>query len=95
MAEGKSLSLSRIGLNLAADKNRGEIQIRMRSDQPIEVSLSANGKEVGKSKLEQATEFSTVELGRFEAGASVIKTLKLSFESSVDSKVEIDWVKVD
>ena len=95
LAARKPLSLSRGGLNLAAGKNSGKIQMRLRSDRPMEVSFYANGKSVGKSNVEANSEFSSIELGKFTGDEKVIKSLKLDFSSAEDAKVEIDWIKVD
>ncbi len=95
LTASKPLSLSRDGLNLAADKNSGKIQMRLRSDRPVEVSFHANGKPVGKSNVEANSEFSSIELGKFAGDEKVIKSLKLDFSSAEDAKVEIDWIKVD
>ena len=86
-------SISRSGLNLDSTKNKGKLAIHISSSAKTEISVSANGKELGKAVSDSKT-LKTVSIALDSNWTGSIKELKIDFSSAKGSTVTIDWIRV-
>lgn len=91
----ESASISRKGLKLDASKNKGKLAIRMRATAKTELTVAANGKEIGKAVCAGNNEFAaaTVPLGASWSGT--IESLTISLAAPKGTTVEVDWIRVE
>ena len=88
-------SLVRNGLKLDTTKNRGSLVIRMRSSADTQVKISANGKNLGATRVAAGKQYTDYRLSLNNTSwTGTIKTLKMDFASKQGTTVAIDWIRV-
>lgn len=88
-------SLLRGGLRLDAAKNTGSLVIRMRSTAEAGVSVSANGKPLGKTQIAAAADHAEYRLPlEKDAWNGTINVLKIDLEAAKGTTVTMDWIRV-
>lgn len=87
-------SITRGGLKLDASKNQGQLLLKLRATAKTELSLSANGKPLGKSTCPGNNEFAEIAIPLTDAWTGTIESLELAYSAAVGTSIEIDWIRV-
>ena len=70
-----------------------QLQVRLRSTGPVQISFLINGTKNGEFQVEQGTEFITHGLIQQAVSGDQIESLQLDFVGKPGTTVEIDWIK--
>ncbi len=87
--------IKRIGLKLDPKKNSGKVQIKIRCSKKTEMRLLVNGKQRSKTQVASPFKYSTLDLTSIENEGQPVTSLQLDFEGPRNTRIEIDWIKVD
>ena len=80
---------------MATSKNQGSLVIRMRSSADTQVNLSANGKNVGKTKVAAGKDYTNYRVPLTDKPWSgTVNSMKLDFAGKPGTTVAIDWIRV-
>ena len=89
-------SLVRDGLTLDCAKNRGALKVRLRCSDRTRLVFSANGKELGHTRVDKGANFSEPRVAlNPDVWNGTIKDLKIGIEAQKGTTVEIDWIRVE
>ncbi len=87
-------TISRDGLKLDAAKNPGTLAIRLRSTAKVELTVSANGKVLGKAASAGDNAFATAGIPLGASWTGTIESLRIDLAAPKGTTVEIDWIRV-
>ncbi|VGO11996.1 Arylsulfatase [Pontiella desulfatans] len=89
-------TIRRKGLKITASESDEALVIKLRTDADLEISASANGREIGGGTLQGNNEFGSVKIGLDPSTWSgSIQTLEIMFTGAAGAAVEIDSIKVE
>ncbi len=89
-------TLVRDGLKLDAEKNKGNLILRMCSSDKTQVLFSANGKVVAQAVVAGGNSFSEYRIPlNGNAWSGTLTDLKINFSAEASTSIEIDWIRVE
>ena len=87
-------SITRCGLKIDAANNGGTLAFRVGITAKTELTVSANGKELGTGHSAGDNTFCTVEIPLEAAWNGTIESLQIAWQAAKGTAVEIDWIRV-
>ncbi|MEM9399715.1 MAG: sulfatase-like hydrolase/transferase [Verrucomicrobiota bacterium] len=90
-----SAKLQRGNLNLDAKKNQGSFAIYASSDQPVKVTLLANGAVVGETQIHSDDLKQYQIAASSEAWKGIVNKLELKLAGEKATSIKIDWMKIN
>jgi hypothetical protein len=88
-------TISRAGLKLDTAKNQGKLAIRLRSTGKTALTVSANGRELGKAESAGSNQFATAQIPLGPTWTGTIESLQISWAAPQGTTIEIDWIRVE